>query len=73
VTQTSEPQLPLPTSHGGPHVPFGDLVDTYTGFYGVTRKETFKRIAAATGNSINGISTRYHQRGGDVWIFGAAR
>ena len=73
MTQTSEPPLPLPTSHGGPRVPFADLVDAYISFHGVTQTETFKRISAVTGNSANGISLRYHQRGGDVWVIGAAR
>lgn len=63
------PPLPLPVAMGGAETAFGDAVDAYTDTHGISRRETFARIAAATGNSSNGLSLRYHQRWGDVWRF----
>jgi hypothetical protein len=63
--------LPLPESDGGPSVPFCEAVDAYVRDHGVSRAECFRRIAAETGNSPNGLALRYKARGG-VWRFGAA-
>ena len=58
--------LPLPDLDG--QVPFaGILVDAYVEAYGVSRAECFRRIADVTGNSVNSLSLRYHQRGNFVW------
>ena len=64
--------LPLPEEDGGPSVPFRDAVDAYTQAHNVSRAETYRRIAAITGNSTNGLRLRYDQRGDDVWCFSRA-
>lgn len=65
-------RLPLPENMGGLDKPFGELVDVYTEAERITRAEAFRRIAAVTGNSVNGVSLRYYQRGGEVWRVGGA-
>jgi hypothetical protein len=53
----------------GPEVPFAEAVDAYVDAHNVSRQETFRRIAAITGNSVNTLAMRYRQRGEDVWRF----
>jgi hypothetical protein len=57
---------PLP---GSDDTPFGVLVDRYVASHGVSRAETFRRIAAVTGNSPAGLSIRYHERYDRPWRF----
>ena len=64
--------LPLPESEGGPGAPFADAVDAYTRDHGVSNAETFRRIAAVTGNSPGALALRYRNRGGAVWRDSAA-
>jgi hypothetical protein len=59
--------LPLPESEGGPGAPFADAVDAYVRDHGVSNAETFRRIAALTGNSPGTLSLRYRNRGDAVW------
>lgn len=55
------PELPLPSYAGiWPH-DFTRLVDAYAEAHNVPRAEVFRRISAATGNSVNGLSLRYYK------------
>src|SRR5262245_60317188 len=65
--QLNDGPLPLPTDMGGPEVPFGEAVDAYVAVHRVSKAETFRRIAAETGNSPKGLSLRYGERGDRVW------
>jgi hypothetical protein len=56
---------PLPDTE----MAFGPLVDQYSQAHAITRAETFRRISAVTGNSVNGLSLRYHQKGDQPWRF----
>lgn len=40
---------------------FSALVDRYAAAHGVTKAETYQRIADRTGNSVKGISLRYYK------------
>jgi hypothetical protein len=63
--------LPLPTSIGGPYAPFRLAVDAYVEAHDVSRAETFRRVAAETGNSPNGLALRYRDRGESMWHISA--
>lgn len=63
--------LPLPEDQGGPTMPFAKAVDAYAAEQGVSRAETFRRIAAVTGNTPGGLALRYRDRGDRVWRWAA--
>ena len=62
--------LPLPASLGGPDLPFGQAVDNYVAAHGVSRAETFRRIANVTRNSTATLGQRYRNRGDSEWHAG---
>ncbi len=62
-------RAPLPVP--GTEVPFGEMVDAYVASHRVTKKETYLRIAAVTGNTPKSLSRRYYERGGMPWWYSA--
>jgi hypothetical protein len=69
IVKRIRPPLPLPVELGGPEIAFRRAVDSYAFANKVSRAAVFRDIAAATGNSPNGLSLRYYQRGEEVWRF----
>jgi hypothetical protein len=63
--------LPLPTDDGGPERPFREAVDEYTARHGVTKAETYRRIARFTGNTEKSVALRYSSHGHRIWRFAA--
>jgi len=62
-----EPPLPLP----GRSEPWGELVDAYVKYHGISRAECFRRVVAETGNSVKSLDLRYRQRYSYPWHFAA--
>jgi hypothetical protein len=70
-TAFEEPPLPIPTTLGGPDVPFKEAVRAYAQGRNVTLKEVWERIGRITGNTPSTLSKRYSSpRGSDVWHAG---